>query len=201
MDVRKLGVPNLPRLFPHSIYAEDQRYAHTILTIHCLHRGFTAGAIFGLLTPLARSAFTTILRRPTLAQPLPYTGRLLSSAAIGSLSGTALLTVGMTARMWGREEVEWQDRSWRILANTGQNREDAWSFSNILVSALSMVFLTRRGREWPSGIAGITRWRVIVGAAAMGSVLGTVEHVLTSSKSVEDVERKVVAGEGPLKPK
>ncbi|KAL8927231.1 MAG: hypothetical protein Q9208_002407 [Pyrenodesmia sp. 3 TL-2023] len=188
----------LTRLFPHPNYAEDQPSAYTILMIHCLHRGFTAGAIVGLLAPLARSAFSTILRRPTLAAPLPWTARLLSSAAIGSLSGTALLAVGTTGRMWGREEIEWKDRSWRLLGNQGQNHEDEWSFGGAVLGAVGMGIMARRGG---GSAVGVPMWKAIVGGAAGGSVLGTVGHVLTSSNSVEDVEKKVIAGEGPLKPK
>ncbi|KAL8831218.1 MAG: hypothetical protein Q9170_005389 [Blastenia crenularia] len=188
----------LPQLFNHPAYAEDQRSAITILTIHCLHRGFTSGAIIGLIVPFARTAFTTILRRPAFVHALPWTARLLSSAAIGSLAGTALTAFGMTGRMWGREHVEWQDRSWRILANKGQNREDDWSLGGIILGAVGMGIMARR----PGGfMMGISTWRAVVGGAAAGSVLATVGHVLTSSRSVEDVDKKVVAGEGPLKPK
>lgn len=183
----------LPQLFQHPAYAEDQPSAYTILTLHCLHRGFTAGAILGLASPFARTAITTILRRPSLAGPLPWTTRLLSSAAIGSLGGTAFLGVGMTARMWGREEIEWQDRSWRILANKTQNREDDWSAGGIIIGALALGLASRRG----AGL-GLPLGRASLGGAAVGSLLGTVGHVLTSSHSVEDMEQKVVAGEGPL---
>ncbi|KAI4204587.1 MAG: hypothetical protein LQ346_001597 [Caloplaca aetnensis] len=185
----------LSQLFPHPSYAEDQPSAYTILTIHCLHRGFTAGAIVGLCAPLARSVFTTILRRPTLAAPLPWTARLLSSAAIGSLSGTALLAVGMTGRMWGREEIEWKDRSWRLLAHKSQNREDDWSLGGAVLGVVGMGIMMRRG----GGTAmGVPMWKGVVGGAALGSILATAGHVLTSSNSVEDVEKKVIAGEGPL---
>lgn len=187
----------LQRIFHHPTYAEDQPSAHTILTIHCLHRGFTAGAIIGSLVSFARSASSTILRRPTSIVSLPWTTRLLSSAAIGSLSGTAFLAIGMTARMWGRDEIEWQDRSWRILANRGQNEEDGWSAGGIILGTLGMGIMARRG----AGLtAGLPMWKSMVGGAAGGSILGTVGHVLTSSGSVQDVEKKVVAGEGPLKP-
>lgn len=30
------------------------------------------------------------------------------------------MAVAVPARMWGREEIEWQDRSWRLLENKGQ---------------------------------------------------------------------------------
>lgn len=187
----------LPQLFPHPIYAEDQPSAHSILTTHCLHRGFTAGAVLGLLAPFTRSAVTIILRRPTPAAPLPYVTRLLSSAAIGGLGGAACLAVGMTGRMWGREKIEWKDRSWRLLAHKTQNREDDWSAGGAVLAAAGMGMLARRGGGFTTGLP---RWKIITGGAAAGSVLGTVGHVLTSSTSAEDVEEKVIAGEGPLKP-
>ncbi|KAL8733093.1 MAG: hypothetical protein Q9166_002285 [cf. Caloplaca sp. 2 TL-2023] len=188
----------LAQLFPHPTYAEDQSSAYTILTIHCLHRGFTTGAILGLFAPFARTAVTTILRRPSLATPLPWTTRLLSSAAIFSLGGTAFLAVATTGRMWGREKIEWQDRSWRILANKGQNREDDWSLGGMVLGTVGMGIAARRGGGF---VTGIPMWRATVAGAAVGSILGTVGHVLTSSDSVEDVEKKVIAGEGPLAPK
>ncbi|KAL9596339.1 MAG: hypothetical protein Q9219_005856 [cf. Caloplaca sp. 3 TL-2023] len=181
-------------MFPHPTYAEDQPWAGTILTIHCLHRGFNAGAILGLVAPFVRSAFQTVLQRPPLVSPLPWSARLLSSVAIGSIGGTALLAVGMTGRMWGREEIEWKDRSWRILANKGQNREDDWSLGGIILGTVVTGIMAKRLRI----TTGISPWRAVVGGAAAGSVLGTLGHVLTSSRSVEDVEKKVVAGEGPL---
>ncbi|KAL8676587.1 MAG: hypothetical protein Q9186_006903 [Xanthomendoza sp. 1 TL-2023] len=187
----------LAQLFPHPVYAEDQPSSHKILTIHCLHRGYTVGAIVGLFVPFARAALGTILRRPTLLSSVPWTARLVSSAAIGSLVGTSFLAFGMTMKMWGREEIEWQDRSWRILANKGQNREDDWSLGGIALGAVGLGITARRGgglAKWQS------LWRATAGGAAVGSVMGTVGHVLTSSKSVEEMERKVVAGEGPLAP-
>lgn len=188
----------LPQLFPHPAYAEDQPSAHTILTIHCLHRGFTSGAVLGLIAPFARSAYASILRRPSVFKSIPWSTRLLFSAAVGSLGCTALTAVAMIVRMWGRERIEWQDRSWRILANKTQNREDDWSLGGLILGAVGVGIMTRR----PGGVAaGLSTWRAMVGGAAAGSVLATVGHVLTSSHSVEDVERKVVAGEGPLKPK
>ena len=113
----------LPKLFPRADYEEDQRFGHTILTIHCLHRGFTAGAFLGALSPNVRAAIAKLRGRPPLST-LPYTSRVLSATASVSLGGTLFLAVGMVARMWGREEIEWQERSWRILVNQGQNRED-----------------------------------------------------------------------------
>lgn len=34
--------------------------------------------------------------------------------------GVGLGIAATMGRMWGREEIEWQERSWRLLANKGQ---------------------------------------------------------------------------------
>ncbi|KAL8675612.1 MAG: hypothetical protein Q9168_000124 [Polycauliona sp. 1 TL-2023] len=185
----------LPQLFQHPDYAEDQPSGYTILTLHCLHRGFTAGAIGGLAYPFARSAFTTILRCASHAPMQPWATRLISSAATGSLWGTGLTGIAMIGRMWGRDEIEWQDRSWRILANKTQNREDDWSAGGMLIGALALGLTSRRGAR-----PGLSMGRASLGGAAVGSLLGTVGHVVTSSGSADELEDKVIAGEGPLAP-
>ncbi|KAL8690153.1 MAG: hypothetical protein Q9218_004336 [Villophora microphyllina] len=186
--------PDMAMILPHAVYAEDQPYARTILTIHCLHRGFTSGAILGMVAPFARSAFNTISRRPAPVYTVPFTSRLLSSAAAGSIGGTVFTAFGMTARMWGREEIEWKDRSWRLLANDTQNAEDGNSVDMMVAGALIGVFATRRGGSLAKEVTGASRSRMIVGGAAVGSVFGTLFHLMTSSRSGEEVKDKIAAG-------
>ncbi|POR36774.1 Uncharacterized protein TPAR_03007, partial [Tolypocladium paradoxum] len=38
----------MSRLFPHTVYAEDQPLAHTILATHALTRAVTTGTLIGL---------------------------------------------------------------------------------------------------------------------------------------------------------
>ncbi|KAI4250760.1 MAG: hypothetical protein LQ352_005265 [Teloschistes flavicans] len=188
-------------IFPHAVYAEDQPYPRTILTIHCLHRGFTAGAILGMLPPLERHIFSTILRRPSPVNHTSFISRLLASAAVGSLGGIILLAFGMTARMWDCEEIEWKDRSWRLLANNTQNAEDGNSSTFIIAGALTSAFASGRGHFLAKEFTGLPRSRMIVGGAALGSVMGTIYHLLTTTPPNEEgVEEKVTAGLEGLKP-
>ncbi len=53
------------------------------------------------------------------------------------------MMVGQEIRFWGKEEIEWQDRAWRILGNEGQNETDVWSAAGLLVGVLRGVFMGR----------------------------------------------------------
>ncbi|KAJ9144364.1 hypothetical protein NKR19_g6460, partial [Coniochaeta hoffmannii] len=103
----------MSRLFPRAPYAEDQPYYHTILAFHVLSRGFVIGAGVGAL---AYSARRLIRPSPSLS--------LLRSSGNGALVGTGLLAVALAGRMRGREEIEWRDRSYRLLWNRGQVEVD-----------------------------------------------------------------------------
>ncbi|KAI4213286.1 MAG: hypothetical protein LQ351_004027 [Letrouitia transgressa] len=164
----------LPQLYPQAFYAEDQPSAHEILTIHVLHRGFNAGALAGSALPLLNASFARLFSRPPHASPLAL--RVATSAGTGSVIGTALLAVGLTARMWEREEVEWQDRSWRLLSNGGQNRTDDWSMMGAGFGALGGA--VARMQNW-QGFGRLWLMRAGLGGAAMGSALGVLGHVVT----------------------
>ncbi|KAB8338943.1 hypothetical protein FH972_021883 [Carpinus fangiana] len=170
-------------------YAEDQPLPKLILTSHVLHRGFQAGAFVGLLVGTARPSVSFLLTSsasrtqnvsspgspklaPTNPSPqtprvklLPSTNSLLKGSARGAITGTAFLSVGLTARMWGREEVEWADRSWRLLHNEGQVEVDDWSF---IATAFGALFgATRVG----------PKIMMTIGGAALGNVAGVVGYM------------------------
>lgn len=66
------------------------------------------------------------------------------------------------AQMWGREEIEWQDRSWRLLENKGQMEVDDWSLiGTVLGTAMSL-----RAQH-----SSRSAWRV-AGGAGIGSMIG-----------------------------
>lgn len=109
-------------LFPHPSHAEDQPNARTILYLHVL-RASTMTFSFLSVPLTALSLLTTHLRKQPLA-PRHALSLLLRNSARGLVIG-ALAGPAMTwARMRGREEVEWQDRSWRLLENQGEVRTD-----------------------------------------------------------------------------
>lgn len=140
----------MSRLFPHTPHAEDQPYAHTLLTAHVLYRGFQSGAVLGLTWSTLRAGFTRKLPAP---QTLPRT------TAFGSLAFTALMVSALYMRMRSKQAIEWKDRSWRLLENRGQMEVDDFS----LVGTVG------------GGVAGAVRGArglVLVGAAGVGSLVG-----------------------------
>lgn len=48
--------------------------------------------------------------------------------------------------MQGREEIEWQDRSWRLLESKGQVECDWWILDGAVVGAVAGVLAARKGR-------------------------------------------------------
>lgn len=66
------------------------------------------------------------------------------------------MTIG---RMRGREEVEWQDRSWRLLENQGQLETDDWTAIGAGAGALI-------------GANALNGWRGAVGGLGLGSMGG-----------------------------
>lgn len=77
--------------------------------------------------------------------------------------------MGLVARMWGREEIEWKDRSWRIRYNTGQVAIDNWAEPG---AALGVLVVASRGLVG-SGL-GAGGLRGVVGGAGVGSLVGIV---------------------------
>lgn len=154
----------MSRLFPHPAYAEDQPLHHTILAAHVLHRGFQAGGVLGLIGGATRSllsAQTTAAGRVALLGPA-----LVQSAGVGSLMGVGCMAIGLPLRMRGREEIEWKDRSWRLLENEGQMAVDDWGASGAVVGVVVAMMMRQR-----TGTAGVGR---LVGSASIGNLMGVV---------------------------
>jgi hypothetical protein len=65
--------------------------------------------------------------------------------------------------MRGREEIEWKDRSWRLLENPGQVETDDWTVvgagAGALIGANAVKGLGWRGAGWRIGI-GDCGWHV-----------------------------------------
>jgi len=80
--------------------------------------------------------------------------------------------VGVTIRMWGREEIEWKDRAWRLCENEGQMGVDNWSLGGMGVGAASAGLGMRA-----------LGWKGVVGGAALGSIVGTVGYMAALRKS------------------
>ena len=163
----------MSRYFPHPLYAEDQPYSRTILTTHVLHRGFQVGALFGSIGGLSYSTYRYL--RPLASSTTPHPGirnvflpTALRSTGIGATAGLGLMALGVTARMWGKEEIEWQDRAWRLLENEGQMSTDDWSLEGMAAGIALAILAARRGI-----IVIKDRPMAVIGAAGLGSLMGT----------------------------
>lgn len=148
----------MSRFFPHPAYEEDQPYSYTILTLHVLSRGFAIGSGVGLTSSLILRFF-----RPSQSLPLA----ILRGSGNGALVGTGLIGLALLGRMRGRDEIEWKDRSWRLLWNRGQVEvDDWWGLGAGLGAAAVLAGKGTRG-------AGA---RVLIGGVGVGTLLGMVGH-------------------------
>lgn len=143
----------------HPAYAEDQPHAHLLLTTHVLHRAITVGSLFGIIYGGGRFALSSSARTATT---LPVI--LLRSSSTGVLVSSGISALALAGRMYGREEIEWKDRSWRLLESRGQNQADEWSAAGMVGGAMGGVVVGRS--------VGVVTYRAVVGGAGMGSVLG-----------------------------
>lgn len=145
----------------HPAYAEDQPHAHLLLTTHVLHRAITAGSLLGILYGGGRFALSSSARTATTLPAI-----LLRSSSTGVLVSSGINALALAGRMYGREEIEWKDRSWRLLESRGQNQTDEWSAAGMVGGAVGGVAVGRS--------VGVAAYRAAVGGAGAGSVLGVV---------------------------
>ncbi|KAB8303409.1 hypothetical protein EYC80_004836 [Monilinia laxa] len=117
----------MSHFWPHPVYAEDQPYSHLILWTHILTRAPpTSAFLTPLLTTSTHTLQTLHLLRPPKPSPNPTPHMLLRTTGTNTVTISAILILATIARMYGREEIEWKDRSWRLLENRGQRECDAW---------------------------------------------------------------------------
>lgn len=118
----------------HPPHAEDQPYAHLILTTHVFDRGFQAGSVLGVAVGIVRALRS---RNPYLSVASIITRSTGSAAFLGSCAMTIVLPI----RMAGKERIEWQDRAWRLLENKGQVEVDTWSSIGMTAGCLPVSTL------------------------------------------------------------
>ena len=87
---------------------------------------------------------------------------MVRGAGIGVVAATGLAAVALSLRMYGKQEIEWQDRSWRLLENKPQNRINEWSASGVLVGGVL------------GGVGKGLGWKGVTGSAGIGCVVGIV---------------------------
>lgn len=147
-------------LFPHPPYAEDQPSSHAILYLHVI-RASAMTATF-LSVPLTGLSVLISRLRQQPAPPTTLLTRLLVNSGRGVVVGTVAGAVMTWGRMRGREEVEWQDRSWRLLENKGEVDTDWETVAGTGVGAVAGAVAARRGVV-PVGVG-----RAALGGAGMG---------------------------------
>lgn len=151
-------------LFPHPTYAEDQPYAHSILYLHVMRASAMSFSFFSL----AQFPASLISARYN-KRPIDYKlilARTLKTASRGLVLGTVAGVAMTWGRMRGRKEIEWKDRSWRILENAGEVKTDWVSLGSASAGAVAALMAVRRGRiDMPVGEA-------VLGGTAMGMAVG-----------------------------
>ena len=144
----------LDTVVPHAEYAEDQRYEKGVLYAHVGYRGLQSGAVLGAAVGATRTfrqrkALPTSLARAAWLRPI----------GIGGVIGMGVSMALVPLRMMGREKIEWQDRTWRLLANKSQEEVDNWTLPGSMLGAAVAARVAR-----PVG------WRSIMGGAGVGSM-------------------------------
>lgn len=71
--------------------------------------------------------------------------------------------------MWGREEIEWKDRSWRLLENKGQVEVDTWSVAGMAAGWAALVAMR--------GLNGVG-WKMGIGSLGLGGTAGVMGYMV-----------------------
>jgi hypothetical protein len=92
--------------------------------------------------------------------------RTLRTSGRGLLFGTAAGAFMTWGHMRGREDIEWKDRSWRILENNGEVKTDWVTLSGAGAGALAGLVAARRG------VVLMTVGHAVLGGAGVGIASG-----------------------------
>ncbi|ORY11626.1 hypothetical protein BCR34DRAFT_450070, partial [Clohesyomyces aquaticus] len=141
-------------LFPHPPYAEDQPLSHQILYFHTIRSGAMMGAIIAQITApsmavVERYRHNTQITRSTLGP------RLFTHSARGIFIGSIFAAVATWGRMRAKEEIEWQDRAWRVIENTGQVDMDRWTLVGAALGSSAGLWGARQGKTMSMGKAAL----------------------------------------------
>ncbi|KAK5993476.1 hypothetical protein PT974_06907 [Cladobotryum mycophilum] len=102
----------------------------------------------------------------TTSGPHSLTDKLLLNASDFSLLAIGATTIGFVAKMWGKELIEWQDKSWFLRNTPVVAQMDDWTYAGMLGGALAAVVA---GKVSSKSLG----WRGLVGAVGIGSIWGT----------------------------
>jgi len=156
----------MSRFFPHTAYAEDQPLSRTILYVHVLTRAVQAGSVVGIGIGSSLSALRFFNIVKSRIPPSTFASTVLRSSGTSALVATGILAVALPMKMWGREGIEWKDRSWRLLENKGQVECDDWTYGTMVLGGLGAVPGYRT-----------FGWRGAVGSIGLSSVAGMLGYM------------------------
>ena len=118
----------MDRFYPKAEFPEDQKYSRFILYSHLTHKGLQVGSICGglggLLLFSRRRASSSLIKSLSIATNVGVATSVLALWGLG------------TAKMWGMEEIEWQDRAWRLQKNEKSMVMDTFTDVAVLGSLL-----------------------------------------------------------------
>lgn len=98
----------------------------------------------------------------------PFTKSLLKASYRSMLIAPVVGAVATTLVMRNKALIEWQDRSWRLLANNGQNLTDKWSLGGIIIGgALGGVASRKFKISLPKAVAGSASIGCLAGITCM----------------------------------
>lgn len=164
-----------------TLHAEDLPYSRLILGVHVIHRGFDAWSLIGVGSALGVSGFKAIQSRakgnpssiPTMSSPL--LSRIVRYSSRTGLFGLAFGAIFLTGVMYNKSLIEWQDRSWRLLHNSGQNQTDHWSFAGATLGAITgYAYSQNDKKQIISKLGNIKTSRIILGGASTGATIAMV---------------------------
>lgn len=111
----------------------------------------------------------------------PFWPSLVRATGTSAVITTGLMGLALVGRMWGREEIEWQDRSWRLLENRGQVEVDAFSLAGMGVGLGTAGY-----RVFWNGWRGVG-WKMASGLVGTGAGAGVLGYVVWKYGGLEFV--------------
>lgn len=163
---------SISMIFPIVEFAEDQQFPRLILYTHVMHRMANLSAGIAVISTVSHLAYRK-LRPPS--DPTKYailrqsiTRSLVNASYKSMIIGPTLGAIATMAVMRNKELIEWQDRSWRLLANNGQNLADKWSLGGLVIGgALGSVVSRKFKISLPKAVAGSAGLGCLAGLTCM----------------------------------
>lgn len=163
---------SISQLFPIAEFAEDQQFPRLILYTHVAHRMVNLSAGIAVITTGAHLAYRKLrppsdpMKHAILQQS--FTKSLVNASFKSMLIGPAIGAIATTLLMRNKNLIEWQDRSWRLLANNGQNLTDKWSVGGMVIGGALGTVLSRKFRiSLPKAVAGSAGLGCLAGLTCM----------------------------------